>query len=506
MSSTLAWRVGGAGGLIVSFACYAWLGTRNPHVGFLADDALYLLMAEILSPYREAMGAVYGHVARYSQLPPFFPLLLAFAGAGPDHLLPARLVTAACMAAAWFVALAWFRQRGLSRPLALASALFCAFTPVTLLYASELWSEGLYVGLALLALLFEGALSRRPSLVAVALLGVLVGCALETRSIGLALIPALSVGLWRRRGAAVPVFLLAVALTYAAFAPLDMGAAAPSYPALMVGHYVADPVAAATAQLDAAFARLPAAALYEYFLLRDVTPWQGLALGLIGLCVLRGLWRELRERSVAGIYVVTYLGIVLVWPFPDHLGRFLYPLLPWLCLFAWRGASARWPVAGAVPLALAALLAAPGLYALAGRAMTPVPAAGFDDFRMTRYWLDASRQGDVLDQMAGLRAHLAASERVASQVDADACVYTTDIPLVLLHGRRPAFLPPPAARMAQGPPWGCAYFLLSSQAAAGRPAFYPLDFLRQHATGLALVRRDGDDPQSPPVALLMRVR
>lgn len=138
--------------------------------------------------------------------------------------------------------------------------------------------------------------------------------------------------------------------------------------------------------------------------------------------------------------------------------------------------------------------------------MTPVPAAGFDDFRMTRYWLDASRQGDVLDQMAGLRAHLAASERVASQVDADACVYTTDIPLVLLHGRRPAFLPPPAARMAQGPPWGCAYFLLSSQAAAGRPAFYPLDFLRQHATGLALVRRDGDDPQSPPVALLMRVR
>ncbi|MGE3775059.1 MAG: hypothetical protein AB7I32_19195 [Gammaproteobacteria bacterium] len=51
-ASAAAWPLLVAGCGLASFAAYAWLAVRNPHVGFLADDALYLMMAEMYSPAR----------------------------------------------------------------------------------------------------------------------------------------------------------------------------------------------------------------------------------------------------------------------------------------------------------------------------------------------------------------------------------------------------------------------------------------------------------------------
>ncbi len=504
-ASAAAWRLGIATCVLASFAAYAWLAARNPHVGFLADDALYLLMAEMYSPYRDAIGAVFEHVRRYSHLPPFYPLLLAVAGGGPEHLAPARIATAACMALAWLMLYVWLRQRGAARPLAVAWAMFCAWTPATLLYTVDLWSEGLYVLLVSSALVLETWLPRRPSPLPLLGLAVLVACAMETRSIGVALLPAMLVGLRRRGAGSVVLFVVGLVATLAAFRPLAMGADAPSYPALLLAHYAADPPAAMSAQLGAVARALPGAAIYDFFLLREVAGWQWPALVVLLLAALRGLWLEARTVSVTALYAAGYVAIALSWPFPEQTDRFLYPLLPVLCLAVWRGTAvggrASW--LPWLPLALAVLLAAPGLRAMGLRATTPLPDAAFDSFRSTRYWLDATRGGDPIPQIAALAAHERAGGLVAAQVPADACVYTLNVHMVLLRGRRPAF-PPPPARMAQGPPWGCAYFLLSAETGRGHPAFYPLAHLRERGKGLALVRRDDADPHSPPIAILMR--
>ena len=68
--ATVPWRLLVVVVLAATGSVYAWLGLSNPHVGLLADDALYLLMAELYSPYRDAVGAVSEHVRRYSHLRP----------------------------------------------------------------------------------------------------------------------------------------------------------------------------------------------------------------------------------------------------------------------------------------------------------------------------------------------------------------------------------------------------------------------------------------------------
>lgn len=499
-------------GAAALFVLYAWLATRNTRVGFLADDALYLLMAEMYSPYRDALGAVYEHVRQYSHLPPLYPWLLGLAGAGPDQLQAARLANAGCMTLAWLICHGWLRARGVPWAMASALCLFCALTPATLLYVVDLWSEGLFILLVLLALGVEQALPRRPSLVALLGLGVLVACAMQTRSIGVALVPAVLLGCARRGPRAVVVTLLALGATLAAFSPLDMGSAAPSYGELMRNHYAGDPGAAIAQQLTAVARELPAALRYDLFFARGVMSWQIPIHALLLSLVARGAWLELRARSVLAVYVLGYLAIAFSWPFPEQTDRFLYPLLPLLAYALWRGSDfsgagrAVALVAAWLPLLLACALVAPALWSTVGRALTPVPDAAFESFRTSRYWLDASRGGDTLQELARLDAHERAARLVALHVPADQCVYTMNTQMVLLHGRRPSFVPPPPARMQAGPPWSCRYFLLSGDTLRGLPAFYPLDVLRPIGKGLALVRRDERDPASPPVALLMRVK
>ena len=497
--------------ILAMFAAYAWLAVRNPHVGLLADDALYLLMAEIYSPYRQAVGAVYEHVWTYSQLPSLYPLLLALAGGGVDHLLPARLATAACLALAWLVFHRWLRGRGVPRGPALALALFCAATPVTLLYAVDLWSEGLYVLLALTVLVCAEGLPRHPSAVRLVGLAVLVGCAMQARSIGIALVPAVLLGVYRQRAVGVPVFAVALAATLGLFSTIDMGAGAPSYSALMFAHYAPDPPTALRAQLASVWRALPGALRYDGFLLRSAQGWQAIALGVLAIAVLRGLLLELRARSVMALYVIAYLAITVTWPFPDLTDRFLYPLLPLLCFAAWRGARVESAgprlqlLAPRVALALLFALAAPGFHSMVARAMTPVPDAALDTFRTTRYWLDAQRRDATVDHLAALAAQERAADLVRALVPEGECVYTMSVQLALLRGRRPSFLPPPPARMNRGPPWGCRYFLLSTEATTGRPPFYPGRQLQQRATGIAMVRLDEREQHSPPAAVLMRV-
>ncbi len=96
----------GAMAATATFCLYLLLALRNPHVGFLADDALYLLMADAYSPWRDAVGPVYDHLRRYCHLPPFYPLALA----------PARIATAAFMAVAWLGCYAWLVSSGVPSP------------------------------------------------------------------------------------------------------------------------------------------------------------------------------------------------------------------------------------------------------------------------------------------------------------------------------------------------------------------------------------------------------
>lgn len=473
----------------VTVAFYGAVALRNPHVGFLADDALYLLMADIYSPYREAFGAVYDHVRLYSHLPPFFPLVLALFGAGSDHLQAARATSAGIMASAWIFFYIWQRRVGLPRSHAVLLSIFCAWTPGTLLYTIDLWSEGLYIALVMLSLICVQPVGGKPANRMLLLtLGLLLACVVETRSIGIALAPALFVALLRRSLKAAVAMAVFAGLFLILLRPLHLGAAGQSYLDSISLAYGADPVGALQRQLKAVATAAPLEALYDLFQLRVLSAWQrAAALGLFFASVI-GLLRELRHCSPAAIYVVAYLVIALTWPFPELLDRFLYPLLPFAVFLAWRGAAwgSRSQPGGLVVAALLFALALPAWVGMMKRSVTPVPHAALDSFRMTRYWLDTSRGGDVVGAMQTLDAYERAASSLAATVPPAACIYTVQVHLTLLRAKRPAFLPPPPAAMKRGPPWGCRYFLLAAEALPGRPAFYPLEYLREHARVLSV--------------------
>ena len=66
----------------ISACWYVWIAIHNPQLGFVADDVVYLLMADWYSPWPLAFDAAHDHVRHYAQFPPLFPMLLAVAGGG----------------------------------------------------------------------------------------------------------------------------------------------------------------------------------------------------------------------------------------------------------------------------------------------------------------------------------------------------------------------------------------------------------------------------------------
>lgn len=134
-------------------ALYVSLGVGNPYVGFLADDGLYLLMADILAPGGTPDLPVYTHVRAHSQLPPLFPLALGLAGGGTQNLAAARILVALAMLVAVVVYYCWLRRMNLSRCVGGGLATLFALMPITLIHTVDLWSEGMYIALSLGALM-----------------------------------------------------------------------------------------------------------------------------------------------------------------------------------------------------------------------------------------------------------------------------------------------------------------------------------------------------------------
>ena len=78
--------------LVLSAGLYAF-SWNSGSVGFLSDDAVYLLMADGFSPFRSAEPGLIAYVMRQTLFPPLYPLLLAVLGAGSGSLLWAHLIT-----------------------------------------------------------------------------------------------------------------------------------------------------------------------------------------------------------------------------------------------------------------------------------------------------------------------------------------------------------------------------------------------------------------------------
>lgn len=502
--------------LVALGALYVSLGLGNPYVGLLADDGLYLLMADMLAPGGAPDLPVYAHVRAHSQLPPLFPLALGLAGGGSQDLAAARIFVALAMLTAVAVNYCWLRQLSVNRlAVAVLGALF-ALMPITVIHTVDLWSEGMYIALSLGALItFEHARREHFALLPCLAAGVIVGAAIATRTAGVALLPAMLIvclragrprAWWMWPG--TTVFLAIVSM-------IDMGQAGVSYGDLLLGRYREAPLDTLFAQLTTSAIAARDAFPYVLFQWRALNPLQWLLSGLVALLMLTGVLEDLRRLRPPAVYAAAYCAIVAVWPFPELYDRFLFPLVPLMLYFAYRGArqSAGSVLPGkpeaptTIVVALLVSLSVPGIVRTFAAASSAPAGEAAATFSTTRYWLDTTRVGREQQAFDYLRVLHDTLPELRAHVPADACIQTTLTNLVLVRARRIAVLPVSRSRLSAGDFGHCRFFYVSAKPIRGEVPMYPYAIVKPWVDVVAIYRRPGrggEDGDAPIAGMLLR--
>jgi hypothetical protein len=399
--------------------------------GLFDDEGSYLVAAASLA--RDGTYRALGTPGAPPELhyPPLFPVMLAgvwrVAPRFPDNLPALKGVPLAAAFGLVLLLPVYLRRVGHSYATALAVGVLTAVAPLTLRYASAAVSELPFTFLAVATLLaLERALEPGRPAGAAALCGALAGLALLTRLVGVALVAACAVQLfrhtgWRRALAFVGATGLCLLpwLAWLLQQPADPAGAhylgelrhgglpAPHEVARHLAELPAAVVLVALPGLaDSVSAHAPAALL---------GPLYALGLLLLGLAL----------ASRHGLYVAGSLALAVSWPL--FQARYLLPLAP---LFLAPGvAYALTPAVGRVRRGVGLAVLA-GAVALAGvghvRSLERVRATGLPALEHAAAdglpWVEVERV------LAWLRDHTAPGDVVGSAHD----------PLVWLYANRSA--------------------------------------------------------------------
>ena len=418
-----------------AWACAAFV--RQPGLATFADDSVsYLVMAQVFSPYQAASQAVAAAFAGEAFYPPLFPALLALAGAAHDiawaHVLTA-LILAATLPVTYLLGVRWLEERRWA-----ALAILClVLMPAMWVNVMGILSEPLFCLLlagtfCVLASRGEGDDAAGTRLWPLALL---MAAMMLTRTAALAMIVAYALWALTRRTLPLPARLRAALPAAAAIAAyfgwvlLRPAATGDSYARIIAEHGTAylgagNPLTAIGASLLRQANAVGEAWVGSVLLFWvEGRPVRSLLGGAAGCLALAGLVLRLRAGKADGWMVAGYLAMFLAWPFYDQMGRFLFPVLPVLVLYAFFAVSralrtlGRPPVLGHGLLATLLLsLSVPALAFIAQRAQAPGRHSAIADWYRTPDLAQARARAqvhlDLFADMEEIRNRTRAGDRV----------------------------------------------------------------------------------------------
>ncbi len=508
----------------LSAVLYLWVAAREDLAGSLSDSAVYLVMADLFSPWRAAPHELGTWPFQAFPFPPAYPALLGLLGGGSDAIAASYRVTALLSAAAIVAIHAWLRAVTGNRAHALALSAALALSPAWLTHVMMLQSESPYLLLTYAAL----ALAAQPAVSAarVRTLNGLLGGSVLVRTAGVAGIAAGVLWGWRRRVLDRYALLALLAPAAAWFGARSLFATPSRYTDVLRHDSIGTAIDVLTQTVFANLQVLPRAVSGMFGL--DAGPYASAAALALALPALAGWLRRLRRLELDALFAGAYLALVLLWPYPEHLRRFLLILLP--LYLGYAGGALLWVSRGtprvrgllataAAVLPLAAV--APGAWnVLAPIAAAADPAAAryarapqWHDQQRTPAALRAlERSDDIIESLAGIDEHLPAG----------ACVSSTMAHHVPLYGHRRSRWPMPATvsdRRFESALADCPWvFMVAARHGGmhGYPPMYPYQRIKDRLevievklwergaqagtvlTMLGRVRRSGE-PSSPPV-------
>jgi len=431
--------------VLVLGSIYYSITSDDRVVGLSTDDAIYLLMAEIYSPWRGGTDSLLEFVRSQNHFPPFYPVLMAVMGVDTGNPELASHITTAFLILGFVAAGFWvYRETG-SYLAGLLIALLVSLLPGTLILTQELWSEFLFICLlySTLFLLSKPDITGQLWFIA-AILAAL--CSL-TRTIGISLIIAFCLVLLIRR----PRYYL----FYAAASIL------PIVYWLLIGSGGVSETAYIGTLLDT-LNNLNIEGAFDITVNKSNVIYHSIYWLLTGLdkpnlhhypamffllamtaIVVPAFVKRIKQKKIDVYFLTLYLSVVFVWPFTDtyFVSRFLFPVLPLLAFYIYLG------LAGlirhrtyrifciSIILILTCMIGLPESWNIIQMATTSV-GKDLDPYRRNRSWLSSASQEQAVKNAKGTKMLLTSLQEMQKFIPPDDCVYSVYTALVMLHSHR----------------------------------------------------------------------
>jgi hypothetical protein len=502
----------------VSCAFFVWISARDDALGNIADGGIYLLMSDVLSPWYRAPHALGWSLFRDFSFPPLYPLLLGLMGGGSERLAQSYFATALMHSAMTVALYAWFCSVMANRVEAMTLTIIFSLLPASLLLAMAIQSEPLYFALTYYGLALVAA--HRQTSHGRLLAAGLFGFSVLARTVGVTLLAAAILHWWRKRRESSLRVLLCVLLILPAcwsLLRLFVGAESSYLDSLKPASGGALPRQLwGYLQVNLTSFPIALAALFDNHPSRatQVLVASLALLAAVGWCL------RLRHLKLDALFALCYLAVILLWPFPAHLQRFVLVLMPLVFVYAYgalryfAALSERTEldaIARVVYLSALALLVVPHGW----RIIAEVHAAQGSElapYVRSPQWYAYDSPVQALEHMRSVAAMLESMRGIDEQLPGNACVSSAVPAYVLFYGRREA--------RALAPSWADHATLLSQLEAcpyvfmlaatqwpeSGYPPMYPYESIKHRLDVIEVKLWQRDAERGTVMTMLARLR
>lgn len=312
---------------------------------FANDSVHYLVMAMHYSPWLSESGAI-ATAWPLQYLPPFFPWILAITGAAHSLIYAHLLVTGLGLVSLYFYYL--ISNRWLKNPgLAVFPVLIFALSPGFILGLQGILSESLYLLLTFIFILLYLP-ARNNSKAQIVIAGLLLAAILLTRTIGIALCmgilaQAFFSSISQKTFKYQPIVIAALSLLVYLLLTEIWGPVNQSiYLDLLIRYLTGEDlyqIGTGTEHFFSVQSQL--VSLFNSWTTFWIIYWKAdgsstsfyVTISLL-LLSLSGLFTRIRKNKYDAWYVLFYLLILLVWPHPGQMVRLLFPVMPFLLIYA----------------------------------------------------------------------------------------------------------------------------------------------------------------------------
>ena len=304
--------------------------------GFSDDSGTYLVMASVFSPFQTPPVNIL-HSYEYHHLPPGFPFVLALFGASHSVYLSHCIVLIQVLLS---VFLYYLFARSLLDPCkAFIVLIMFVCTPIFWVQMLKVMSEYQYILLTITALLLihRNETNLNKNIMYLIILGIIFSACVLTRSIGISLVIAYFV-------------YIILNPNYNNYRYHISGILAGFLPLLLIWQYLKPDKT--HSYLNDLFKFIenkdPLFSLTEKINENIFSLLDGLASNLVLFYIDKNVYMQVlfvifisvsivgwmgRLKCIDGLYVLFYLLILLLWPYPYEMDRFIFPIFPFLIFY-----------------------------------------------------------------------------------------------------------------------------------------------------------------------------